>query len=219
MRKQIFDLEFPQRAHTLKYDFDKYDLLGDHILLIDSAKEKIIGTYRILCSRFTHDFYSQNEFYIDEFLKEPGVKIELGRACIDPEYRNGSSIAMIWKGLAKFSSVVNAEYMFGCTSISSMNSFLTHAMIAELDKAGHLNLNYNVQVQEDFRCGHIQYLPELLTTANIQKNIPHLLKSYLKAGAKVLAGPAFDQEFQCADFFTALKLSEISDIYKKRYFD
>jgi putative hemolysin len=48
--------------------------------------------------------------------------------------------------------------------------------------------------------------------------LPPLLLSYINAGAKVIGKPAFDQDFNCLDFLTILKLQDLRSSFKKRYF-
>lgn len=218
LRKQVFFEEGLAHDNFEIYDFDKYDLLGDHIILKLQETGEIVGTYRIMCSEFTQNFYSENEFFIQNFLQESGIKIELGRACIAKHCRNGATIALIWKGLAKFATIVNAKYMFGCASLSTMNSYLAHEVMRELARKDHLDLRYKVQVQPKYRSGDVLLVPEILTPENIDSSIPPLLNSYINAGAKVLGGPAFDNDFQCADIFTALDLQSLPQKYRNRYF-
>ena len=218
LRKKIFFAEGLAHDNFELYDFDKYDLLGDHIILKKQDTGQIVGTYRIMCSRFTTDFYSENEFSIEKFLMEPGTKIELGRACIDPQHRNGATIALIWKGLAKFATLVDAKYMFGCASVDTLNSHLAHEVMRELDRQGHLDLSYDVEVQPQYSAGQIRYDSSLMTPESVQKVLPPLLMSYIQAGAKVLGGPAFDEPFQCSDVFTALDLTTMNEKYRSRYF-
>lgn len=47
--------------------------------------------------------------------------------------------------------------------------------------------------------------------------VPALLKSYLNAGAKVYAAPAYDPAFHCLDFFTVLNLDQLKSSYERKY--
>ena len=91
------------------YDIDMYDHICDHLIIKCRYSDEIVGTYRILCSRYTSSFYSENEFVLNDFLKEDGVKLELGRVCIDPAHRNGSVIDLLWKGIGEYAKVTKAK--------------------------------------------------------------------------------------------------------------
>ena len=50
-----------------------------------------------------------------------------------------------------------------------------------------------------------------------EEKIPSLLKSYLKAGAKVGSYPAYDEEFQCIDFVTLIDRNEMDEKLVKKF--
>ena len=62
LRYQVFIKEGLGQSKFTGVDFDRYDLIADHIVLQHKETKQVIGTYRMLCSTFTNDFYSQNEF-------------------------------------------------------------------------------------------------------------------------------------------------------------
>jgi putative hemolysin len=44
-----------------------------------------------------------------------------------------------------------------------------------------------------------------------------LLKGYLRLGAKICGAPAWDPDFNTADFLTLLRISEIGDRYARHF--
>src|SRR5690606_22570614 len=112
LRHDIFVKEWQGRKTYHGLDVDNYDFAGDHLMIIDKSNNEVVGTYRLLCSKFTDRFYSQSEFHMDEFLRWPVVKLELGRACVHPQYRDGSTIDLLWKGLTRYIDEVEARYLF-----------------------------------------------------------------------------------------------------------
>ena len=52
---------------------------------------------------------------------------------------------------------------------------------------------------------------------NQQASIPPLLIGYIKLGAKIIGKPAWDPEFQTADFLTLLDLNDLPDRYKNHF--
>ena len=50
-----------------------------------------------------------------------------------------------------------------------------------------------------------------------EDKIPSLLKSYIKAGAKVSSYPAYDEEFKCIDFVTLIVRSEMAQKLVKKF--
>lgn len=93
-------------------DADKFDILFDHLAIIDKKTEKTVGTYRLNCTKFNDKFYSGKEFKMKSIEDLKGHKIELGRACVHPQYRNGATITALWKGLGAYMSETDSRYMF-----------------------------------------------------------------------------------------------------------
>eukprot|EP00831_Metopus_contortus_P025311 TRINITY_DN21848_c0_g1_i3.p1 TRINITY_DN21848_c0_g1~~TRINITY_DN21848_c0_g1_i3.p1 ORF type:complete len:129 (-),score=13.83 TRINITY_DN21848_c0_g1_i3:58-444(-) len=91
------------------------------LMIINKSDDALIGTYRLNCTKFSNNFYSATEFNIDAILELPGDKVELGRACVHPDFRNGMTIALLWKGLSEYMSASESRFFFGCSSIKSMD--------------------------------------------------------------------------------------------------
>ncbi len=46
---------------------------------------------------------------------------------------------------------------------------------------------------------------------------PPLIKGYLRLGAKICGAPAWDPDFNCADFLTLFRLSDINARYARHF--
>lgn len=217
LRYQVFIREGLNKKKLLGVDFDRYDLLADHILVKDIENNVTIGTYRLLSSKFTNDFYSQNEFLMNQFLLSPGIKLELGRACIHPFYRNGTSLNLVWKGLGQYARLTQADYLFGCASVHTTSAQESMALFRHL-KDFH-GLQYGIQPTANFRFKDAEMRKSFLgDTQALDEKLPSLLKSYLKAGAQVHGLPAYDKDFDCIDFMTIINVHTMNSKYKGRYF-
>ncbi len=213
LRQKIFASEYQLADLGMAFDIDRHDFKCDHLIIKENESDQIIGTYRLLCSSFTQDFYSANEFHLDEFLSAPGVKLELGRACIDPEHRKGSVLSLLWRGIVQYALETKADYLFGCSSVKT-ESYLSSQNINEaLRRENKWSLNWNIGPTEPF-----QFTPEERASTQMESvELPSLLKSYLGAGAQVYGEPAYDREFHCLDYLTILKLAELKSSFEKRY--
>ena len=49
------------------------------------------------------------------------------------------------------------------------------------------------------------------------RRVPPLLKGYLRLGAWIGGAPAFDPDFNCADFFVLLSLDRIDPRYLRHF--
>lgn len=224
LRHHVFLEELLHKKRVIEVDFDKFDLICDHLMIISKKDDALIGTYRLNCSKFNDNvFYSATEFNIDSIIKLDGDKVELGRACVHPEYRNGMTIALLWKGLSEYMSASECRYFFGCSSIKStdiMEGFKLYNALLKTNNLVHMDgvkpigkfksKSFNKLVKVNFQSEDIE-------ESELLNQLPPLLKTYIKVGAKIIGIPALDKDFQCFDFLTLLDFSHANKKYKDKY--
>lgn len=213
LRHEIFYRELQDREHSTLLDFDEFDSICDHLIIIDRKSARIVGTYRMICSTFSDRFYSQGEFNLDTLLAQDGVKLELGRACIHAEFRTGAIINLLWKGIAEYIRKTDTAFLFGCASVHTVDAVVASRLLALLRAKGLAVDELDVKPTEKYRC----ILPRVQPDENMEKEIPALIQSYILAGAKFYGEPALDVDFHCFDFFMMLKISEMSRLFRRRY--
>jgi putative hemolysin len=216
LRQKVFTQTYGLESNY-ELDFDKYDLASDHIIVIDRDSDQVIGTYRVNSTIYSKKFYSQKEFTLDPFLKSDGVKVELGRACIHEDYRNGITLNLVWKGIAKYATLTDASHLFGCASIKVTDPN-TAMGIFNYYKDTNFSNDYYISPTSRFLFPVYNLKTVEIDPSSSQIEIPPLFKSYLKAGAKIASLPAYDRHFSCTDFLTILDLSELNPVYRKRFF-
>jgi putative hemolysin len=213
LRHDVFYKELQNKETESKLDIDDLDAICDHLIIIDKKNHKIVGTYRMICSTFSDRFYSEGEFEMEGIKNLPGNKLELGRACIHPEYRNGAIINLLWKGIAEYIKKTNTKYLFGCASVQSTDPELAGKILAYL-RSKELSTN---EFGLEPTAPYVSEIPELPLEPGVEKEVPALVQSYILAGAKFYGLPALDRDFQCYDFFMMLKIDEMSRLFKRRY--
>ena len=94
-------------GRTLRRDFDDFDAVCDHVLVIDRERGDIpcgvVGTYRLLrrAAALAHGgFYTAQAFDISDLLAHGGEILELGRSCVDPAYRDRPTMQLLWRAIA-----------------------------------------------------------------------------------------------------------------------
>ncbi len=218
LRYDIFYNEFSGKTNVLGMDHDRYDKNADILIIVDLLTKKVIGTYRVICTEFTKKFYSASEFEIGNFLKEPSVKVELSRACIHKDYRNGSAIRLLWRGVYQYLSVVKAEFLFGCSSISGMTASSILSLMSYLQKNNLTLSQWNIFPHAPYdKSAHLLKDLRDIGSYNPLDHIPPLFRAYLNAGAKFEAVPAYDEHFLCYDFFTVLDLKDLRQSHERKF--
>lgn len=224
LRYEVFCGEMAGRAKKTGLDYDKYDNFCDHLIIKHEPSNKIVGTYRMNFSETSDLFYTESEFEISDWIaNQTSPFIELGRACIHHEHRRGIVISLLWRGIAEYMKMMNAEVLIGCSSVKvkdarsaalvfkyfEMNNYLSSEIFNSCEKYQMKDLVFWLMV---FSKG----LSET-QTAEAEEKVPSLLKSYIKAGAKVASYPAYDEEFKCIDFVTVLKRSELDQKLVRKF--
>lgn len=216
LRYRVFNVEMSEgldAAHAYQRDFDTYDPGCHHIIVRHVPSQKIIGTYRVQTLTMAGDqgFYSYHEFGLDAL---PSAllhdAVEVGRACIDAQHRNGRVLVMLWRGVTQYLAFNRMRYLFGCCSINSQNPAEGYAVLHWLHNHGYLHPSLQVETQPAYAC---VYRPEEFQ--DVKVNIPTLMNLYLQYDVKVLGGPAIDREFKTIDYFVLFDSEFISEKMRK----
>lgn len=224
LRFEVFHKEFMNKKRTVGVDIDRLDFICDHLVIIDKRDNRTIGTYRLNCSKFNDTFYSAGEFHMDRLLEMPGNKLEMGRACIDKEYRTGAVMALLWRGIVEYAQATDSKYLFGCGSVKTTDKLESALIYKWLRDHGHMNDEFGVVPTKKFRIrgfqeclDYIEASPDRYDDEAVREMIPTLVHSYLKAGSKLCGEPALDLEFSCIDFLILLKADEMSALFQRKF--
>lgn len=217
LRHDVFIKELLHKSKRSGIDKDKFDKLCDHLIIIDKRSNTLIGTYRLQSSLHTRRWYTATEFHMKQIKRLPGVKLELGRACVHPEHRNGVTIALLWEGISAYIEASGTNYLFGCSSIKTTDREEIKNIYYYLLQNGHLSHEHRVRPKGKFKVPgmmrHLKQYPiatEEISHLYAKDKIPSLLNSYLKVGAVVCGSPALDRSFKCIDFLTLLDVNSMN---------
>ncbi len=210
-----------------KRDIDAWDMVCDHLLVLDTsiegdAEEQIVGTYRLLrqdVAAVSGGFYSQSEFDVDSLIaRHPGKRfMELGRSCVLPAYRTKRTVELLWQGNWAYSLRHRIDVMFGCASF--------HGTVPEEHALALSFLHHNVLAKEEWS---VFARPELFRTMDLMPSegidarralsaMPPLIKGYLRLGATVGEGAVVDHGFNTTDVLIVLPIGKISGRYLNYY--
>jgi len=218
------------QMRALGRDFDKYDDVCDHLLVVDrethdeDGQPLVVATYRLTREKDAAragGFYTAGEYDIDPMLKglPAGTKfLELGRSCVLKSYRSRpGTMQLLWKGLMAYVARFDIDLMFGCASLSGTDvdslelplSYLKHfhAMPQELSVKARPELFVDMNRMP----GHAIEPREGL------RSLPPLLKGYVRAGCCIGDGAVIDRQFSTTDVFIYFPLSGIDARYKSRF--
>lgn len=224
LRYEVFHKEMLGKKNLQGIDVDEFDFNCDHLIIKEKRSNQVVGTYRLNCSLFTDEFYSGKEFKLSNILQLPGVKLELGRACIHKDYRRGILISLLWRGIAEYMAACEAKYLFGCATVKTDDPRDAALLTRYFEEENRISPDMRTRPTLEFTMPLLGYfLNEIqgpLTEtqrAQAEELIPPLCRAYLKAGAYIGGEPAWDQEFQCIDFLTILQREDLNRTLWKKF--
>ena len=205
LRYDVFSTEpgFTLRNATA-VDADRFDQYCDHILVRDDDAGEIIGCYRMLPppgAIAAGGLYTAHEFDISALDPLRPSMVEMGRAVVRGDHRNGAVILMMWAGILAYLDRCGYDHVIGCVSVP------THG---DGPPGSHL------RAVRDFALGRHAaaaeytvrpYRPVLLDGRDLdgiappqRTTIPPLMRGYLRLGARICGEPAHDPAFGVGDF-------------------
>jgi len=216
LRHRVFVDEMGAQASApeARLERDRFDPFCRHLIVRDALTGQVVGTYRVLTperAAALGSFMAEREFDLTGFQSIRGQIAEVGRACIDPRYRRGSTIMVLWSALAAFASARRIRFLFGCVSVAFGDSAVDASAIFEQLASRHLAPErYRVEPREPLR-------RRGSAGTDAAPRLPALLKGYLRAGAWICGEPAWDSEFRTADLPVLLPIERVEGRYARHF--
>ena len=207
LRFQVFNVELGEGladSVILGLDVDRYDAACDHLLVIETTTDAVVGTYRLQTGERAlqrDGYYCEREFDLSPFAPHRAEVLELGRACIHMDHRSFAVLNALWRAIALYARQRRSRYLIGCSSLTSQDESVGAASYFALQKylcpAALRTLPQNA------------YACDMSKVAAQPPKIPKLLAAYLALGIKLCGPPAIDREFKTIDFLTLFDLEQI----------
>ncbi len=206
-----------------KRDFDQFDDVCEHMLVVDrnkSGDDAIVGTYRLLTRtnmKKLGRYYSESEFDISPLKAVEGEIMELGRSCVDKDYRGRAAMQLLWRGIGAYVIAHDVKIMFGCASLYGID-VPKHA-----EALSYLYHNHLAPAEIRVRALPDQYvemnvLPkDALDAKRVVLSLPPLIKGYLRLGGYVGDGAVVDRDYNTTDVGIIVKTELITEKYVGRY--
>jgi putative hemolysin len=196
---------------------DPFDAVCDHLLVTDTHTGEVVGTYRLALQAAAEKFGSfctAAEYDLTPLLNTPNL-LELSRSCVAPAYRTLPTMQLLWRGLAEYALGYNISFFFGCASFQGVDlekfaqplSYLYYNHLApaacrpRVHPAHYVDMRLLKQEDVDVR--------------QALRDMPPLIKGYLRIGGFVGDGVFVDHGFNTTDVCVLVK----TDLLTKRYAD
>jgi len=211
-------------------DFDKYDDVCDHLLVVDrdahdeDGQPLVVGTYRLTRE---HDamraggFYTAGEYDLSRMLNglAPGTKyLELGRSCVLKSYRSRpGTLQLLWKGLMAYVARFDIDLMFGCASLPGTDVAEMALPLSYLHHFHPMPQSVRVKARPELFVDMNRLPSEEVDAREGLRSLPAMLKGYVRAGCMIGDGAVVDRQFGTTDVFIYFPLVDMDVRYKSRF--
>lgn len=227
LRYQVFVRELggdgPLVDHRAQLERDHFDDHADHLLLCDQSRapmDQVVGTYRLMTTQMAKnagDFYCANEYDLTVLRRSDLSLLELGRSCLHPAYRGGAGMMHMWAALADYVAAGRIDVLFGVASFHGTDVQALQQPLGFLHQR-HLapeHLRVTAKGPGAVKVDHIA--PDGIDRISAVRQIPALIKAYLRLGATVGAGAYVDHAFNTTDICLILERDAINGLQKAIY--
>ncbi|MEO7054523.1 MAG: GNAT family N-acyltransferase [Rhizomicrobium sp.] len=211
-------------------DFDKYDDVCDHLLVVDreahdeDGQPLVVGTYRLTREKDAAragGFYTSSEYDIAPMLSGLPADtryLELGRSCVLKSYRaRPGTMQLLWKGLMAYVARFDIDLMFGCASLAGNDPDALALPLSYLHHFHGMPAELNVRARPELFVDMNRMPKDAIEAREGLRSLPPLLKGYVRAGCRIGDGAVIDRQFGTTDVFIYFPLSGIDARYKSRF--
>jgi putative hemolysin len=209
-------------------DSDRFDAICDHLVVVQTAGPRsqdaisvtdgeLIGTYRLLRQEVAEangGFYTQAEFDIAPLIRaHPTLRfLELGRSCVLEPFRTKPVVELLWQGIWNYVRAHNMHVMLGCASLEGTDPD-AHARALSFLAQATPPPEWNVRAQADRRIDMQRIPAESVDPKRALRDLPPLIKGYLRLGCYIGDGAVIDHQFNTIDVLIILPVSAINSRY------
>jgi putative hemolysin len=223
LRHDVFDSEpgFALSGQHDGLDADRFDEYCDHLLVREEDSGELVGCYRMLSPTgavAAGGLYIATEFDIRAMDPLRPSLVEMGRAVVRHDHRNGAVVLLMWAGTLAYLDHCDYDYVTGCvsvpvvvdgeppgTQIRGVRDFVSRRHPAPADR----RVVPRRPVVIDGRP-----LDDIAPPA--RPVIPPLMRGYLRLGARICGEPAHDPDFGVGDFPALLDKRHADTRYLRR---
>ncbi len=207
--------------HDAGIEADEFDPFFDHLLLIDHARNgEVVGVYRLLtqeAAKRAGRFYSETEYDLGVLKSSGRNLLELGRSCLHADYRGGTAMMYMWQALAVFVEKNDIDVLFG---VASFHGTDTAKLAPALSLLHHNHLappELRVRAMPD-AYQRMDLMPiDSLDRKSAIKQVPSLIKAYLRLGGTIGDGAFIDHGFNTTDVCLILDTATMNAKTTQRY--
>lgn len=222
LRHEVFTSEpgYELAGTADERDADRFDEFCDHLLVREDTSGDLVGCYRMLPppgAIAAGGLYTATEFDVGELDALRPSLVEMGRAVVREDHRNGAVVLLMWAGILAYLDRCGYDYVTGCVSVPLQGSSAENPGeqirgVRDFVRRRHAS-PYTVRPYRPVTVAG-RALDDIPPPARLA--VPPLMRGYLRLGAKVCGDPAHDPDFGVGDFPALLGKREADVRYLTR---
>ena len=206
LRHDVFTTEpgFALAGASDGRDADRFDEFCDHLLVREDNTGELVGCYRMLPppgAIAAGGLYTATEFDVTGLDALRPSLVEMGRAVVRDDHRNGGVVLLMWAGILAYLDRSGYDYVTGCVSVPVEESDIPGRQIRGVRdfvlRRHAAPSEYTVHPYRPVRIDG-KGLDAIEPPARV--TVPPLMRGYLRLGAQVCGEPAHDLDFGVGDF-------------------
>jgi putative hemolysin len=203
-------------------DADRFDEYCDHLLVREDNSGELVGCYRMLPppgAIAAGGLYTATEFDIEGLDPLRPSLVEMGRAVVREDHRNGGVVLLMWAGILAYLDRCGYDYVAGCVSVpvcaaDEETPGSQIRCVRDFVRRRHAaSEQYTVHPYRPVTLG-AKGLDDIDPPARVA--VPPLMRGYLRLGAQVCGEPAHDPDFGVGDFPALLDKRRADTRYLRR---
>ncbi|MFS0895887.1 GNAT family N-acetyltransferase [Mycolicibacterium litorale] len=203
-------------------DADRFDEFCDHLLVREDTSGELVGCYRMLPppgAIAAGGLYTATEFDVGALDPLRPAMVEMGRAVVRHDHRNGAVVLLMWAGILAYLDRCDYDYVTGCISVPIAGAAGEAAGtqvrgVRDFVRRRHAAPErFTVRPYRPVVVGG-RSLDEIAPPARVA--VPPLMRGYLRLGAQVCGEPAHDPDFGVGDFPALLDKRDADIRYLRR---
>jgi len=203
-------------------DADRFDEYCDHLLVREDNSAELVGCYRMLPppgAIAAGGLYTATEFDVQGLDSLRPSLVEMGRAVVREDHRNGGVVLLMWAGILAYLDRCGYDYVTGCVSVPVAGADETAPGsqirgVRDFVRRRHAApAEYSVYPYRPVTVDG-KRLDDIDPPARVA--VPPLMPGYLRLGAQVCGDPAHDPDFGVGDFPALLDKRQADTRYLRR---
>lgn len=228
LRHDVFTTEpgFAMPGSADGRDADRFDEFCDHLLVREDESGELVGCYRMLPppgAIAAGGLYTATEFDVTGLDPLRPSMVEMGRAVVRTDHRNGGVVLLMWAGILAYLDHCGYDYVAGCVSVpicpddpaepsgepgSQLRGVRDFVSRRHSAPRQHTVYPFRPVIVDG------KGLDEIAPPARV--HIPPLMRGYLRLGARICGEPAHDPDFGVGDFPALLDKRTADTRYLRR---